>query len=99
MSFIADIVNRQYVYAVINGERAYQDERWGVPAPDQYKSVGDFLVYMDRYLSRAKEEYTTKDGNESALHMIRKVAALAVACMEYNGAPPRDSHGPRELED
>ena len=80
---------RQHVYNIINGERDYQDKRWGGESHDKYKSVGDFLIYIDDYVRRAKEIYTSDTDVDATLHVVRKIAALAVACMEYNGAPPR----------
>lgn len=88
ISFMKQL-SREEVYSIIDGERAYQDNLWGGEAHDNYKSVGDFIVYMDRYMTKAKEAYTTKAGNAAALDQLRKVAALSVACFEYNGVPKR----------
>jgi hypothetical protein len=82
-------LSREQVYAAIEDERAYQDARWGGPSHDAFKSTGDFLVYMQDYMRRAVEAYTTNVGDLAALHMIRKVVALGVAAMEFNGAPRR----------
>lgn len=56
-----------------------------VPAHD----VGTWVLYMEHYLDLAREELATKQGTEAGLHMIRKVAALSVACFEQHGCPPR----------
>ena len=50
---------RREVYTVIDGERDYQDNLWGGSSHDSFKSVGDFIIYMDQYIHRAKESYTT----------------------------------------
>jgi len=84
-------MNRQDIYKVLDGERNYQDNRWspyhitdGVPA-DEFKSVGHFLVYMDDYMRKAKEQFTTDAGDRGALENLRKVVALGVACFERHG--------------
>ena len=48
-------MSREEVYSVIDGERDYQDGLWGGRPHDEMKTVGDFLVYMDTYLRKAKE--------------------------------------------
>ena len=82
------MATRADVYNAINGERNYQDAKWGGPEQDKLRSVGDFLIYMSQYIVRAKRTYT--EGNEkAALEEIRKVTALGVVCMEVHGAPER----------
>ena len=76
-------MTRAEVYQAINSERTYQDKKWGGSDHDRIWNVGDWLIFMDVYLQRAKQEYTAFAGNPS--DQVRKLAALAVACMEYNG--------------
>jgi hypothetical protein len=83
-------LTRKEVYEILDTERAYQDEKWGA-AHDAQHTVGDFLVFMDTYLKMAKTEYTRVNGDTAALEVLRKVTALGVACMEINGAQPRQS--------
>lgn len=78
---------RAEVYAAIDSEREYQDKKWGGESHDQLWNVGDWLVFMEVFLDKAKKEYTAFEGNPS--DEVRKVAALAIACMEYNGISPR----------
>lgn len=81
------------VYAVINGERDYQDSLGKGPngrTDGHTKQVGVFLSLMHHALNQAHAEYYGKQGDEPALHFIRKIAALAVQCMEIHGAPPRE---------
>ena len=54
------------------------------------KSVGDYLTLIRVYSARADESYSGAPGNEPALHMIRKVAGIAVQCLEVHGAPRRE---------
>lgn len=83
---------RVAAYAAIDSERDYQEalraasHNAGGPPPE----VAAFLLYMDEYLSRAKRIAAadwSSDAGLKTLHQIRKVAALAVACMEVHGAP------------
>lgn len=80
---------QEEVFSAIAGERAYQDSRWGGESHDSFKSVGDYLIYIDDYVRQAKAKYTTSSGVDETLDIIRKIAGLTVACMEYNGAPLR----------
>jgi RPA family protein len=79
-------MKRSEVFSLIDGERDYQDLRW---KDSLSRSVGDFLVYMDDYMRKAKERFTAVEGTDEALDVIRKVTALGVACMEKHGAPRR----------
>ena len=54
------------------------------------KSVGDYLTLIRVYSARADEAYSGAPGNEPSLHMIRKVAGIAVQCLEVHGAPRRE---------
>lgn len=84
-------MTRDDVYRLIDGERDYQDSL----GPDRREpselphSVGDYLVMLDTYLRKAKDGWTNNPGVTPALEQIRKVAAIAVHCMEDHGAPPR----------
>lgn len=82
------------VYRAIDGERKYQDSKWNpetTPSGGQH-SVGAWLTFMRVYLRQAEEQLTGKpdpEASDQALHTIRKVAAMAVACMEQNGVKTR----------
>lgn len=83
------------VYAVIGNERAYQDAIWcAATTPTEGKhSPTEFLVYIGYYLDKAKADASNKPdpiAKLAILDSIRKVAALAVSCMEQNGAVTRD---------
>lgn len=94
-----NIMKREEVYKLINGERDYQDQltdirNWTEKERNPAQSVGDFLTLLDVYVQRAQVEYADKAGNISALDVIRKVAGIAVFCMELHGAPERKSSTP-----
>ena len=84
---------RKDVYKCIDKERNYQDLRWSPErtkngTPDEEKPPAEWINYIEYHLSKAKEMvYYLKD--EEALAEIRKVAALAVRCLELHGCPER----------
>ncbi len=80
-------MDRNTVYELIDGERAYQEQRW--ERPKHNHSATEYLVYIRHYVGKAFERVSTEDGEGGALECIRKIAALAVAAMEEHGAPPR----------
>lgn len=81
-------MNRSDVYACIDGERDYQDRKWGSPQ-QRPKQVGAWLTLMRALLTRAESEWAVSDGDTEALEQIRKVTAVGVACMEQHGAVER----------
>lgn len=86
-------LRRSQAYAAINSERDYQGRKWGDPE----HSVTEFLVYMRDYIEEALHVVSRQsdpDASLAALHSVRKVAALGVACMEQCGAPHRREEGP-----
>lgn len=88
-------MTREEVYGVIDGERTYQDGKWN---PNTTESGGkhspaEWLLYIDDYLREAKTQaarYADPQSREMVLGTIRKIAAMAVACMEQHGAPKRN---------
>jgi len=86
-------MKRQEIYKRIDVERDYQDLRWSPRreknnTPDEQKPPAEWLNYIEFHLSKAKEKvYMLED--EQALAEIRKVAALAVRCLELHGCPER----------
>lgn len=89
--------SREQVFQAINTERAYQD-KWdnarkeqGINSyMDKDKPVETWILWMEEYMHEARTRATAQFDKTSALSNIRKVAALAVACMEYHGAPERE---------
>jgi hypothetical protein len=84
---------RDQVYAVINGERDYQDAGIGNAKRHENQppvmTPGEYLLCMEECLQQARTRWYKPDGSAQCLDSIRKVAALAVACMEHHGAPAR----------
>ena len=86
-------MERTEVYKLIDEEREYQLQRHEFvnaefPHRDKDHHVADWIIYMETQLEEAKKEVYSLDTNKALSH-IRKVAALGVACMEYNETPSR----------
>jgi len=82
-------MTREEVYRLIDGERAYQDtDPHDAGHDDAAQSVADWIIFIEKQLDEAKERVYQLKKTE-ALEHIRKIAALAVACMEQNETPSR----------
>lgn len=82
-------MERAKVYELINGERSYQDTLPPSRTDGSSKTVGDYLVLLDVYIRRAKDDWAGNAGYEQSLDEIRKIAGIAVRCMEEHDAPAR----------
>jgi hypothetical protein len=90
---------QETIFERIRDERHYQVRRWGYRQPDgqfiePQHSVGDFLIYMQDYLTEAVHQASRNDGNEEALSCLRRVVALGISCFEQHGVPARDTTRP-----
>ena len=86
------MMKRSVVYEAFDGERDYQDEKWGGNGTHGIHSITEFLVYIRDYTEEALHIETRVEdepANYKALDIVRKIGALAVACMEQHGAPKR----------
>jgi hypothetical protein len=89
-----NVLSREQVYKLIDGERAYQDERWN---PDTTASGGlnspqEWLTYIADYTAEALHagcREADQTVRPKQMEAIRKIAAMAVAAMEQLGAPDR----------
>lgn len=82
-------MEREKIYEIIDGERDYQDFKWGGKPHDEQHNVHAFIIFMDHYLTKAKERITKEYNNMGALEELRKVVALGVACFEISTLPER----------
>lgn len=85
---------RAEVYALIDGERAYQDRRWNPQTTTSHgeHSWEEWFTYMTDYIQEAQHILSREpqqEGDQKAAAIMRKVGAMAVAAMEQNGATPR----------
>jgi len=87
-------MTRDDVYKLIDGERTYQNAIWNehTTASKGLHTPTEFLCFMQDYLTQAIHQVSRNGEPEASwqgLDTIRKIAALAVACMEQHGAPAR----------
>ena len=93
------MTNRKEVYEAIDSERNYQDLRWSGTASSNRKSsensaldrtLDEFALYIKGYSDDLAKIASHSDDPTEKLNFVRKVAGLAVACMETHGAPVRE---------
>lgn len=76
-------MQRLDVIAAIDTEREYQ-QKWA--RADDQNNVGDFLLYMQRELTKGVTLYVSPaDPIDPAMAAIRKAVAIGVAAMEKFG--------------
>lgn len=81
-------VLRHDVFARIQEERRYQDT-----LNNEVLSVGEELELLQNYMRTAQDAYGDTFGDtheEPTMHELRKIAAIALRCMEHHGAPERN---------
>jgi len=91
-----NVTNRAEVYKAIDSERDFQDN-FVMPERRYYRThtLGEFVLMLNQYAAQAQEKWTHHTDEDSpddfppSLHEVRKIAALAVRCMEQHGAPHR----------
>jgi hypothetical protein len=84
-------MERKDVYKLIDGEREYQqDLEKDSSRHDGHKhTVGDYLVLLNSYVSKANTAWSDNGTDTQALDVIRKIAGICVHCMEEYDAPER----------
>jgi hypothetical protein len=83
-------MNRQDVYKLIDGERAYQDSLIEKAVyENQIHSVAAEILIINEYANRAQKAWTENFGDEAGLDVVRKIAALCVRCMEHHDTKSR----------
>ena len=89
MTISADVefaTEQQYdAVAAVLSERDYQDDKWG---GDHMHDVGGYLTLLRIALRKAEDAYGASK-EDLSLDYMRKIAALAIACMEQNGSVER----------
>jgi hypothetical protein len=83
------MATRDEVYAAIDSERDYQNKRWQAHDEVEPMTVPKTLTLLQAYIRKAEDAYITEIGHAHAVEILRKIAGIAVAGMEQNGAPIR----------
>lgn len=87
MGSAAAFVEAARAFAALDSERGYQDRRWNAETTvtEGKHEAAAFVLFAEDYLEQATGQQA--GGSRDALHTIRKVGGLAIACMELHGAP------------
>jgi hypothetical protein len=84
---------RANVYSAIDTERDYQDRIWkdqNNPNNPNPLTIGEFILLLEEYTTQARQAWSKEQKPElKALDTVRKIAGIAVNCMENHGAPLR----------
>lgn len=80
------MTDKEKIYKGIDGERWYQDKKWGT----KKNQVASWILFMEHHLNEAKKYISTESDDVKSLHELRKTVALGVACFEEHGLPLRD---------
>lgn len=80
------VMVRADVYKLIDSERDYQ-EKTQAAWDDSRWSISDWVIFIRRYLQKI-DDWTGHPKEQ--MDEMRKVAALAVAAMEFNRSRPRN---------
>lgn len=81
-------IPRDQIYAIIDGERDYQDSLSASSETAGVHTVPEWVLYMEAYIADARQIAAHTWGSDATfktLDVIRKVTAMGVACMEQNG--------------
>lgn len=85
-------MRRSEVYALIDGERLYQESLW----MGNRHSLDEWVLYIEDYISEAKHALSRLKRPEcdvKASDIMRKVAAMAVCALEQHGGRSRVQEG------
>ena len=74
-------MTRADVFKLLDEERQHQADKWGTVLERPHE-LGGWLTIIRVYLRRAEDAWASSHGDAEALAEVRKLAALAVACME-----------------
>jgi len=82
--------SRIEVYRAIDTERVFQDDKWGEMDAANPVTVGEFVLLLEQYAAEARAVWSREfKPNDKTVEIVRKIAAIAVNCMEQHGAPQR----------
>ena len=82
-------MKRKDVYKLIDGERDYQDSLGDDRTDGKTRTICDELVLLQVYVHRALEVWTDTPGDVETREIVRKIAGIAIRCMENHDTPKR----------
>jgi hypothetical protein len=85
---------REEIYKAIDKERDYQNLQFvetssGDGLGNGERSLDEFILYIQAYTSETVKLSLERNTTMQKLHNMRKIAALAVWCMEQHGVLSR----------
>lgn len=89
------VATRGQVHTAIDGERAYQTELVAEGGKFEGRgalSVDEEIELLEHYAAKAALSAALSEDDEGKLGVVREIAAIAVRCMENNGAPKREGY-------
>lgn len=83
---------REQAFHAIDSEREYQDKKFPTRVTGRVTSLEHHVALMHEYANKLARATDTMDATQAAttLVLMRKIAAIAVRCMEDFGAPVRE---------
>lgn len=83
---MTQLQKRQEAFAAVDGELEYQHAKFG----ENPHEIDAFATYIRAYSKTLDEVATLPNKPETKLAVVRKIATLAIRCLEQHGAPKRD---------
>jgi len=83
------VSSREHVFDCITSEREYQDktvQKWNHKG---HPPIAAELLMMEEYLLKARTAWCNTRDDAETLDVLRKIAGIAVRCLENYGAVPR----------
>lgn len=80
---------RELAYLAIDSERDYQDTKYG-PINGRLDGRHLKISQWEAILIEQMDKLEVETEWDKALNIVRKIAAVCVACMEQHGAPARE---------
>jgi len=81
---------KETIFQKISDERDYQDHLCTIKEMPLSPTVEGELVMLKTYIDKAFQVWTKNPNDQPALSEIRKIAGIAVRCLENHGCPKRD---------
>ena len=82
--------NIDSIFSKISQERDYQDHMCSLKEMPLQPSVEGEIVMIKTYVDKMLLMWTRNPNDKSVLSEMRKIAGIAVRCLENHGCPKRD---------
>lgn len=82
--------NIESIFSKIVTERDYQDHMCGLNNIPQKPTIEGEIVMIKTYVDKMLSMWTENPNNKAVLSEMRKIAGIAVRCLQNHGCPKRD---------